>query len=48
MHLNVIQFLADIVLLVHKPEIAEMICPLFVESLEAGDASMPSHLRLQA
>lgn len=47
MQLNVIRFLADLVLLMHRPEVAEMICPLFVESLEEGDASVPSRLRLR-
>eukprot|EP00250_Pteridium_aquilinum_P018106 c23946_g1_i1 orf=664-6876(+) len=47
MQLNVIRFLAESVVLICKPEVAEMISPLFVESLEEGVASAPSRLRLQ-
>ncbi|KAL0696918.1 hypothetical protein Bca4012_064098 [Brassica carinata] len=45
--LNVIRLLADLNLAVKKPEVADMILPLFIESLEEGDASAPSFLRLQ-
>lgn len=47
MQLNVIRFLAELVVLIRKPEVAEMISPLFVESLEEGVGSAPSRLRLQ-
>ncbi|KAF8075645.1 hypothetical protein N665_1074s0001, partial [Sinapis alba] len=45
--LNVIRLLADLNVAVKKPEVADMILPLFIESLEEGDASSPSFLRLQ-
>ncbi|GLJ12893.1 hypothetical protein SUGI_0199940 [Cryptomeria japonica] len=45
--LNVIRLLADMAVLLHKPEVVEMILPLFIESLEEGDASTPSLLRLR-
>ncbi|CAD5315026.1 unnamed protein product [Arabidopsis thaliana] len=45
--LNVIRLLADLNVAVKKPEVADMILPLFIESLEEGDASTPSFLRLQ-
>ncbi|KAG5391470.1 hypothetical protein IGI04_021433 [Brassica rapa subsp. trilocularis] len=45
--LNVIRLLADLNVAVKKPEVADMILPLFIESLEEGDASAPSFLRLQ-
>lgn len=45
--LNVIRLLADLNVAVKKPNVADMILPLFIESLEEGDASTPSFLRLQ-
>lgn len=45
--LNVIHLLADMALLLKRPEVVEMILPLFIESLEEGDASTPSLLRLR-
>jgi len=45
--LNVIRLLADLNVSVKKPEMVDMILPLFIESLEEGDASTPSLLRLR-
>nr|GMD85761.1 phosphatidylinositol 4-kinase alpha 1-like [Ipomoea batatas] len=45
--LNVIQLLADLNVSVNKPEVVDMILPMFVESLEEGDASLPGLLRLR-
>lgn len=45
--LNVIRLLADLTVAVNKSEVVDMILPLFVESLEEGDASTPSLLRLR-
>ncbi|XP_073278003.1 phosphatidylinositol 4-kinase alpha 1-like isoform X3 [Primulina huaijiensis] len=45
--LNVIRLLADLNVSVHKPEIVDMILPLFIESLEEGDASTAGLLRLR-
>ncbi|XP_026381763.1 phosphatidylinositol 4-kinase alpha 1-like isoform X1 [Papaver somniferum] len=45
--LNVIRLLANINVTVNKSEVVDMILPLFIESLEEGDASAPSLLRLQ-
>ncbi|KAG2703478.1 hypothetical protein I3843_06G130700 [Carya illinoinensis] len=45
--LNVIRLLADLNVAVKKSEVVDMILPLFVESLEEGDASTPSLLRLR-
>ena len=45
--LNVIQLLADMEISLHKPEVVEMILPLFIESLEEGEASTPSLLHLR-
>lgn len=45
--LNVIRLLADLNVAVKKPEVVDMILPLFIESLEEGDASSPSLLRLR-
>ncbi|XP_068668107.1 phosphatidylinositol 4-kinase alpha 1-like isoform X2 [Aristolochia californica] len=47
MQLNVIRLLADISASVKKWEVVDMILPLFIESLEEGDASSPSQLRLR-
>ncbi|XP_051147386.1 phosphatidylinositol 4-kinase alpha 1-like isoform X2 [Andrographis paniculata] len=47
LQLNVIRLLAELNASVKKPEIVEMILPLFIESLEEGDASSPGLLRLQ-
>ncbi|KAF8378354.1 hypothetical protein HHK36_029693 [Tetracentron sinense] len=45
--LNIIRLLADLNVTVNKDEVVEMILPLFIESLEEGDASYPSLLRLR-
>ncbi|OVA09140.1 Phosphatidylinositol 3-/4-kinase [Macleaya cordata] len=45
--LNVIRMLANMNVSVSKSEVVDMILPLFIESLEEGDASTPSLLRLQ-
>ncbi|KAI8532956.1 hypothetical protein RHMOL_Rhmol11G0258500 [Rhododendron molle] len=45
--LNVIRLLADLNVSVKKPEVVDMILPLFIESLEEGDASTPGPLRLR-
>ena len=45
--LNVIRLLADLNVAVNKSEVVDMILPLFIESLEEGDASTPSLLRLR-
>lgn len=45
--LNVIRLLADLTVSVNKSEVVDMILPLFIESLEEGDASTPSLLRLR-
>ncbi|XVE66666.1 hypothetical protein DITRI_Ditri08aG0096600 [Diplodiscus trichospermus] len=45
--LNVIRLLADLNVAISKPEVVEMILPLFIESLEEGDAITPSLLRLR-
>lgn len=45
--LNVIRLLADLSVSVNKYEVVDMILPLFIESLEEGDASSPSLLRLR-
>ncbi|CAL9779627.1 unnamed protein product [Musa acuminata subsp. burmannicoides] len=45
--LNVICLLADLSSSANKWEIVDMILPLFIESLEEGDASTPSLLRLR-
>ncbi|GFQ00963.1 phosphatidylinositol 4-kinase alpha 1 [Phtheirospermum japonicum] len=45
--LNVIRLLAELNLFVKKPEVVDMILPLFIESLEEGDASTPGLLRLR-
>ncbi|KAM1348849.1 hypothetical protein PS2_003026 [Malus domestica] len=45
--LNVIRLLADLNVAVKKSEVVDMILPLFIESLEEGDASSPSLLRLR-
>lgn len=45
--LNVIPFLADLAVMLNKAEAVEIIIPLFVESLEEGDASVPSLVRLR-
>lgn len=47
MQLNVIRLLADLTVVVNKSEVVDMILPLFIESLEEGDASTPSLLRLR-
>ncbi|XP_078444700.1 phosphatidylinositol 3- and 4-kinase family protein [Wolffia australiana] len=47
MHLNLIRLLADLSVSSNKWEIVDMILPLFIESLEEGDALTPSPLRLQ-
>ncbi|XP_010527598.1 PREDICTED: phosphatidylinositol 4-kinase alpha 1 isoform X2 [Tarenaya hassleriana] len=45
--LNIIRLLADLNVAVKKPEVVDMILPLFIESLEEGDASTPGLLRLR-
>ncbi|EOA36778.1 hypothetical protein CARUB_v10008074mg [Capsella rubella] len=45
--LNLIQLLADISVAVKKPEVADMIFPILIESLEECDASTPHPLRNQ-
>ncbi|XP_043705701.1 phosphatidylinositol 4-kinase alpha 1-like isoform X1 [Telopea speciosissima] len=45
--LNVIRLLADLNVSVNKSEMIDLILPLFIETLEEGDASTPSLLRLQ-
>ena len=45
--LNVIRLLADLNVTVNKSELVDMILPLFIESLEEGDASTPGLLRLR-
>ncbi|XP_047337579.1 phosphatidylinositol 4-kinase alpha 1-like [Impatiens glandulifera] len=47
MQLNIIRLLADVTVSVKKPEVVDMILPLFIESLEEGDASTPSSMRLR-
>ncbi|CAA6664833.1 unnamed protein product [Spirodela intermedia] len=47
MQLNLIRLLADLSVSVNKWEVVDMILPLFIESLEEGDALAPSALRLQ-
>ena len=44
--LNVIHLLADLSVSVKKQEVVDMILPLFVESVEEGEASSPGLLRL--
>lgn len=45
--LNLIRLLADLSVSVNKWEVVDMILPHFIESLEEGDASAPSLLRLR-
>lgn len=45
--LNLIRLLADLTVAVNKSEVVDMILPLFVESLEEGDASAPGLMRLR-
>lgn len=45
--LNVIHLLAELNVAVSKPEEVDMILPLFIESLEVGNASTPGLLRLR-
>ncbi|KAG5247748.1 phosphatidylinositol kinase family protein [Salix suchowensis] len=45
--LNVIRLLADLTVSVNKSEVVDMVLPLFIESLEEGDASTPGLLRLR-
>ena len=47
MQLNVIPVLANVVVVLNRPEALELIMPLFVESLAEGDASVPSLMRLK-
>ncbi|KAL0912173.1 hypothetical protein M5K25_018130 [Dendrobium thyrsiflorum] len=44
---NLIRLLADLSVTVNKWEVVDMILPLFIESLEEGDASSPGLLRLR-
>ncbi|KAJ4850411.1 Phosphatidylinositol 4-kinase alpha 1 [Turnera subulata] len=45
--LNIIRLLADLNVAVNKSELVDMILPLFIESLEEGDASTAGLLRLR-
>ena len=45
--LNVIRLFAELSVAVKKSELVDVILPLFIESLEEGDASTPSLLRLR-
>ena len=45
--LNVISLLADLAVSLKKSDAVDLILPLFIESLEEGDASVPSPVRLQ-
>ncbi|KAE9609477.1 hypothetical protein Lal_00020517 [Lupinus albus] len=45
--LNVIHLFAELSIAVNKAELIDTILPLFIESLEEGDASTPSLLRLR-
>ncbi|KAL1309165.1 hypothetical protein HN51_051848 [Arachis hypogaea] len=45
--LNVIRLFAELSVVVNKSELVDVILPLFIESLEEGDASTPSLLRLR-
>ncbi|XP_031390031.1 phosphatidylinositol 4-kinase alpha 1 [Punica granatum] len=45
--LNLIRLLADLSVAADKSEVVDMILPLFIESLEEGDASTPCLLRLR-
>ncbi|KAL5722458.1 1-phosphatidylinositol 4-kinase [Ranunculus cassubicifolius] len=45
--LNIIRLLADLNVSLNKSEVVDMVLPLFIESLEEGEASSPSLLRLQ-
>lgn len=45
--LNVIRLFAELSVAVNKAELVDTILPLFIESLEEGDASTPSLLRLR-
>lgn len=45
--LNIIRLLADLNVCVNKPEVIDTMLPLFIESLEEGDASTPGLLRLR-
>ncbi|XP_047315797.1 phosphatidylinositol 4-kinase alpha 1-like isoform X1 [Impatiens glandulifera] len=47
MQLNIIRLLADLTVSVKKPEVVDMILPLFIECLEEGDASTPGLMRLR-
>ncbi|KAH8969995.1 hypothetical protein BDL97_02G062700 [Sphagnum fallax] len=45
--LNIIPLLADMVVLLNKVDVVNIILPLFIESLEVGDASSPGLVRLR-
>ncbi|XP_076884708.1 phosphatidylinositol 4-kinase alpha 1-like isoform X2 [Bidens hawaiensis] len=47
LQLNIIKLLAELNVLVKKAEVVDIILPLFIESLEEGDASTPGLLRLR-
>ncbi|KAK4424153.1 Phosphatidylinositol 4-kinase alpha 1 [Sesamum alatum] len=47
LQLNVIYLLAELNVSVNKPEMVDMILPLFIESLEEGDGSNAGSLRLR-
>ncbi len=45
--LNIIPLLADMAVLLNKVDVVNIILPLFIESLEVGDASSPGLVRLR-
>ncbi|GLT58161.1 hypothetical protein SLA2020_310800 [Shorea laevis] len=45
--LNVIRLLADLNVAICKPEVLDVILPLFIEILEEGDAATPGQLRIR-
>ncbi len=45
--LNIIPLLTNMIVMLNKAEAVNMIMPLFIESLEEGDASVPSLVRLR-
>lgn len=47
LQLNVIRLLADLNVAICKPEVLDMILPLFIENLEEGDGASPGPLRIR-
>lgn len=45
--LNIIPLLTNMIVMLNKAEAVNMIMPLFIESLEEGDACVPSLVRLR-